>query len=118
MSRVDYTPQDAFDISTRGIIAQGGFAVRGESCRYRMSDGKKCAAGQLIPDEHYDPKIEGYAIDRAPGIDLRPADLIMELQDAHDFNASSANWEGWKSMLIRVAQEHKLDPAVLQEIPT
>ena len=49
--------------STQGIIDQGGPAFKSIEnegvCAYRSPNGRKCAAGQLIPDELYDPKIEG-----------------------------------------------------------
>jgi hypothetical protein len=48
-----------FISSTSGILAQGGPAMDGAACMYRAPNGRKCAAGQLIPDELYNPDIEG-----------------------------------------------------------
>lgn len=31
-------------------------------CRYRNPDGLKCAVGEFIPDEVYDPRFESYGI--------------------------------------------------------
>lgn len=51
--------------SEAAILAQGGFSIGrvtdryGDICVYRGPDGKKCAAGQLIRDDQYDPKFEG-----------------------------------------------------------
>jgi hypothetical protein len=51
--------QEAFDKAVKGIILQGGPSREGTGCLYRGPDGKKCAIGHLIPDELYDPDMEG-----------------------------------------------------------
>lgn len=40
---------------------QCGFSIE-MYCAYRSENGKKCAVGQYIADEHYKPKMEGYNI--------------------------------------------------------
>jgi hypothetical protein len=60
-------------------------------CRYRMSDGRRCALGLFIPDEQYDPEMEGYVafdlFEHYPEVlaDLLPLkELLSELQVQHD----------------------------------
>lgn len=133
------TPQEAFDQSTRGIIAQGGPAMTGPHRSYRapQPDGtvRKCAAGQLLPDEAYDPAMEGkrahlFLNKLSPiwGLDLqRDKEIFLDsLQSAHDEAAKfggkpvelSDFWSAWKTALARVAKEYNLNPAVITEIPT
>lgn len=73
------TKQETFDQSVGGILAQGGPAIQarahGMECRYRTASGRKCAAGQLIPDDMYSPLLEGLTV--SPGV--RPGVLIVEL---------------------------------------
>jgi hypothetical protein len=56
--------QEAFDKAARGIILQGGPSREDGSacCLYRGPDGRRCAIGHLIPDELYDPDMEGRGI--------------------------------------------------------
>lgn len=95
-------PQEIFDTVVRHLAVQGRRAIARQGyggCAYRGDNGTKCAAGVLIPDEKYDPGMEGsnvYAVaDRyrlalpewfAPNVDL-----IFELQGAHDFGWASAD---------------------------
>lgn len=56
--------QETFDQICRGLIEQGepSISMNGE-CRYRLikDDGTllKCGAGQVVPDDSYDPRMEG-----------------------------------------------------------
>jgi len=53
------TNQEIFDTVYKGIIAQGGGSHEGSQCVYRHPEnGRKCAAGWLIPDELYLPAFE------------------------------------------------------------
>jgi len=48
------TVQELFNTAVIGLAAQGferSFGPDGYSCRYRGAEGRKCALGQLIPDE-------------------------------------------------------------------
>lgn len=57
------TQQEVFDAALRGLSSQGFVrSVAGGVCAYRGSDGLKCSIGHLIPDEAYDPAIEGFGI--------------------------------------------------------
>lgn len=103
--------QALFDQIVNGLRAQGGkaevFAIdpSGEtvvSCRYRTSDGRKCAAGQALLDEEYDPLMEGNSIGSvlddesfAPTIRQRllpHTGLLFTLQRVHD-QAIVMDWE-------------------------
>ena len=53
--------QKTLNIVVNHLRAQGGKAVKpnqGARCVYRAPDGKKCAVGALIPDEHYAPYMD------------------------------------------------------------
>lgn len=95
--------QEIFETVVRHLHQQGEPAVIGEgNCRYRADDGKSCAVGCLIPDDCYDPQMEGMtssmprvkAALRLAGILTGGADdreisrLLDALQYAHDC------WEG------------------------
>jgi hypothetical protein len=56
--------QEIFDKVVRGILSQGGPSASACDeftkirCKYRSTNGRKCAAGHLISDEDYDPEME------------------------------------------------------------
>ncbi len=53
--------QAAFNEAVRGLNAQRAFSIKEGhpgSCRYRGSNGTKCAIGFLIPDKEYSPDLE------------------------------------------------------------
>jgi hypothetical protein len=133
------TLQEAFDVSTRGIIAQGGPAYEYGNCLYRTKDGKKCAFGQLIPDEYYRFNYErrgaetvlllitkgcfydGYS-DESKIIDknflkgIEPK-ALRELQFCHDLSVSKNFWTQFKDRLNSYADAYQLNKDVLTEIP-
>jgi hypothetical protein len=94
------TAQDVFDRSYLGVLGQGGPSYDywtehapegGGGCRYRGRNGRRCAAGWLVPDELYDPRMEGKSWGTwnaemfRPFPELAPHEqLIRELQSAHD----------------------------------
>lgn len=95
----DLTDQQIFDKVVNHLRTQGYAG----SCSYRTPDGKKCAIGCLIDDEHYSPKFEGYTAEwepissalRASGIPTdskKTCDLLLNLQQIHDL-AFPAYWE-------------------------
>lgn len=53
------TPQEIFNKVVTHLFDQGGKSEHGGLCRYRDPYGNSCAVGCLIPDEIYDPGIEG-----------------------------------------------------------
>ena len=107
------TPQEIFDTVAKHLFAQGRRAtiretdIYGEvsaACRYRAEDGTKCAVGALIPDEVYDPKMEGYDVDCVLSSDpgYLPewmhdnAELLRALQTAHDAESSWVTTEAMR----------------------
>jgi hypothetical protein len=56
------TNQEIFDKVVRHLAAQGGKSMLGPRCRYRADGGKKCAIGCLIPDDYYEPEMEGLSV--------------------------------------------------------
>lgn len=142
------TYQEALDISTRGIIAQGGpsFLYCGEDivCRYRGDNGRKCAIGQLIPDDKYATWMDsgteaGGPLPAASALKVAgvisgdelydPSYFWDQLQLAHDaacgytkddhlvLRSLNEFWIDWRHRLQLLAQTYKLNPAVLNEIP-
>lgn len=83
-------PQEIFDTVARHLFKQGHPAVEDGSCLYRASNGDRCAAGVLITDRYYDPKMEGQAtLAIAKQFDLPKwfkanQELIEALQYIHD----------------------------------
>jgi hypothetical protein len=129
------TAQQIFDDTVRHLHAQGGPAREpdGSGCMYLAPDGRKCSVGYWIPKDRYTPRIEGLGtiFDGAALIaelepclppELHPhADLLHELQAAHDNSASqdrqwihvqsAARGIAWK--LEWLAGRLGLDPGVV-----
>lgn len=92
--------QEIFDLVTTHLLKQGAtsFNTKTDSCMYRHN-GLKCAVGFLIPDDEYDPFMEGFGVINLiekfnkPCIeDMKPfVDILSELQRIHD-TAPSSNW--------------------------
>lgn len=60
---INMTKQEMFDQAVGGLIKQGRRAHnKYGDCKYRTDDGLKCAFGMLIPDEIYNPKMEGWSV--------------------------------------------------------
>lgn len=95
------TLQEIFNKSVTGVLAQGGASMFGAACAYRGNDGRKCAAGQLLPDDVYDSslntigiesvdaklRLQVHAMFRKGGIELADVDVFMlvgKLQRLHD----------------------------------
>lgn len=58
--------------------AQGEYAYVDGTCSYRVNRdpaGCRCAAGALIPDEHYDPVFEGLSVNSFFNMDGLPITL-------------------------------------------
>lgn len=119
-----FDPQQVFDQVAVHIIAQGRRAQDYGSCRYRTEDGLKCAVGCLIPDELYDPHLEGASVMRDRVQDtlnkiwtkISPAQycLLKALQNAHDMTLESS-LEGWRKEMIRIADAYGLDSSIVHK---
>ena len=128
--------QEIYDTVKAHLLKQGRRAsdVCGGTCYYRTkeygSDATlKCAVGCLIPDELYDPEIEGVGItdiwglgpDELPpktralyyildkslgGIDRQKLGLLISLQTTHD----GCRVETWRETLESHAEQRNLKP--------
>jgi hypothetical protein len=119
------TKQETFDIVARHLLTQNAKAWGHYSsdlgptngCVYRDADGRKCAAGCLIPDDVYHPGLEGEIADgRVVSAILaveghNPA-LVRELQFLHDEFVP----EDWAAQLRATAGHEGLSPAVVDEV--
>lgn len=110
------TQQEIFNKVWNHLLTQDKQAINDNEgvCLYRAEDGCMCAVGCLIPDELYDPDMEGLDVNNTKvrgvleeiGL-LDQADnlgLLNSLQYIHD-HVSSAYWE---SHLRGVADERHL----------
>jgi hypothetical protein len=126
------TPQEIFDTVARHLFTQGERAgiVHNEdpddidwgfSCRYRAPGGATCAVGKLLPDDAYDPGMEGNAVDKIcsaygdmlPTWMLDQQVLLDRLQMVHD---TKEHWSSDKRMrweFSLVAQAFGLDDSIL-----
>jgi hypothetical protein len=119
--------QEIFDTVAIGIRAQGGPAIRGNSCAYRTPSGRKCAAGLLIKDEDYNSNFEGNAVGSLPegalpgfGQDDQKY-LLYQLQMAHDRSAvtnggasSDADFFAkWHQEMIEIAESNEVSHLAL-----
>lgn len=116
------TSQEVFNRVVRHLLTQNEQSKLQDMCCYRLEveDGKvlKCAVGCLIPDEHYDIRIEGAAVLpningstrllwnalNKSGIARRHERLLSELQHCHDDFLPSL----WRWKLERIAAEYCL----------
>lgn len=94
------TAQEIFDKIVSHLRTQNAVSVRSDGgCAYRSGDGeKKCAVGCLIPDDVYDPRMEGFMAsvvvrDYKELAHLRGhQDLLESMQMIHD-HVSLDRWE-------------------------
>ncbi len=119
--------QEVYNKAKAALLAQGCKSVHNNSCMYRSPDGKKCAVGHLIDDEHYSESLEGLITDsiqvidalRKSGIDVEvpenyqitnlpdDIDFLYELQGAHDGTGSDFVNE-FTARMHKLADKHNL----------
>ncbi|MDF0603201.1 hypothetical protein P1J78_20875 [Psychromarinibacter sp. C21-152] len=77
--------QHHFDTACAALIRQGVPSGSPSGCLYRDGD-RRCAVGWLIPDENYDPSIEGEPADQIDHLIPGPTDAVFleRLQKCHD----------------------------------
>ena len=122
------TEQEIFDTVLAHLREQGEAATSaGGSCRYRGANGTACAIGCLIPDELYDPMIEGLGVGRIieavvpeyrqdqtqellpvfarikNHIGAEHLPLLHELQEAHDMDLYISGLDAWEEEMHRIA---------------
>lgn len=109
MKRNDFK-QEIFDKVSKHLLTQNAKALGADNkCKYRNPTGLKCAAGCLIPDNDYDPKMERKFVREFDyfancGYSKKEIDLISELQQIHD----EVEVYAWKRQLIDLAKENGL----------
>lgn len=122
-----------FDQVVTGLAAQGfqrsGAEVDDEfRCRYRGEEGRRCAVGQLLPDELCPPEIENHMVIALPaaqkdhllgdlgGLDgdelryerERRLGFLQHLQYAHDDGSTP---EAMRGRLLTLAMRQDLNPS-------
>jgi hypothetical protein len=108
------TPQEIFDF-VRSHIEKQGPSMEDDICRYRMTDGKSCAVGCLIPDESYSPNMEGSPLFllvknfKLPEYVVNNYEILAHLQLAHDdcVNEDDFYYE-WDLKMKRIAYRYGL----------
>lgn len=109
------TSQEMFDTVARHLLTQGRRSLRGAGpsavCAYRGWDGTKCAIGAIIPDDEYDPIMEGITVEsmRVSTICRDTLPLAIRLQFVHD----QIRPGDWPRALLKLAESFDLDPAVV-----
>jgi hypothetical protein len=104
--------QEIFDtvvnhLRSQGCKSEGEFNGK-KCCFYRGPNGTRCAAGVLIPDDEYSPKMEHRLVDDLPFFSKyseRERSLIFFLQGVHDLNTP----EFWEKRLKEVADQFDLE---------
>lgn len=116
--------QQIFDAVTAHLRKQGRAARdRNTGCKYRWTEGTAtlmCAAGCLIKDDVYDPRLEGLAADNPVVLDAiaeslgteslkgsTTAYLIGGLQTAHD-NYLTVDMAAWEGRMAELAHKYSL----------
>lgn len=118
------TNKQIFDIIYNGILEQGGPAINFEHeyIEYRSKNGRKCALGQLIPDEIYKPFFERWNVEEIPevveffeskGYDL---EFIKELQTIHDESVQSCDSEKSDDQFLSIFKRKMIDFAVTNKL--
>ena len=93
------------NLTAQGVASTGRTNPEGDiSCQYRGTDGRKCAAGWLIADEHYTRSIEGK--NAAMGSPFKALvksgvpktahaeQLVCKMQNVHDRHMPGCDEEG------------------------
>ena len=92
------TRQETFDLVIQKMIEQGEKCSERDQCLYRGLQGRKCAAGVLIPDCYYEQSMEGAVIeDRSRILQIldqagHDVGLVAKLQTCHDRPNFGPTW--------------------------
>ena len=119
--------QEIFDTVATHLLKQGRRAVNPDiphMCHYRGANGTACAVGVLIPDEVYDPMMEGRTVVKLvndstfeiPKWMAKNATLLAWLQNVHDTEVHWRDSATMKEALSKVAKESSLTSEVLEEL--
>jgi hypothetical protein len=121
------TDQEIFDTVVTGLrkqkcksVGQASDAPEVIQCKYRSPEGYKCAAGQLIPDDKYNPALEGQTVLQLEQFFVQVVGLespnqiafLSILQSVHD-KCEPCDWE---INFTEVAKIHNLIYTSLLEV--
>lgn len=124
------TPQSAFDRVAKHLFEQGRRSVKNSiQCLYRGPDKTKCAIGVLIPDDVYDPLMEGDGADSMiysyigfqnllseDKTTHEWAKFLLDLQRIHDNRDNWINTLTMRNSLLNTAKSHGLDFSILDSL--
>lgn len=104
--------QKVYNIIKAHAIKQNERAIDGVTCQYRSPDGLKCFIGAIIPDELYNPDMEGsniesvllYYPDFKEFLGVPDLTFLIQLQNIHDWSPV----EDWIQELKLIANEYHL----------
>lgn len=104
------TEQECFDRVAEHLLTQNCQAKNhlGGGCVYRDVQGRRCAAGCLIPDKAYSAKFENndwFTLSHRSIVPAAHMELISLLQYIHDHSLESH----WKKRLKKLASERQLE---------
>lgn len=114
--------QEAFDKIWAGIKAQGEPSEVRHKCFYRGPGALKCAIGQLIPDEEYNPEFDssrwdeglGGVIKAVSSLQKYDKNFLVAMQRIHDDSSASCRRSGddfisfWKCNMQQYAKDNEL----------
>lgn len=126
------TDQELFDTVAKHLFAQNEPSMMGDGsgdmqCAYRGDHGRKCAAGCVLPDKHYNHLMEGNSVGHETVSPIFRAyvtpslSLLRQLQVVHDDSVTSeqSNWSSTDKMrraLTRIADEHGLSDGIVSKL--
>ena len=117
------TPQEIFEAVVKHMVAMGHRAGYSNAegkfeCRYRTNHGAKCVAGMFIPDELYNPYMEGLSIGHVltdnpdlPKWMHAEKQLLNRLQLIHD----RETWDRIEQGFQAIAEDFALDASYLAQ---
>ena len=115
------TNQETFDTVARHLLTQAEKAIQtgtlGE-CAYRGDRGLRCAVGCLLPDNLYDPDMEGQSCFNGSDVGAimqrlgHDPDFLELLQDIHD----SLSVAAWPNELRDLAARKELSAVVVDDL--
>jgi hypothetical protein len=116
--------QEVFDTVATHLFTQGRPATEYGRCRYRTSDGLKCAVGCLIDDDKYFPGLEGLGAQSIQLGNVSPViaehnKLLRDLQFVHDSMMIGADaWDSTQAMRTALASVANLYQLSMTNVDT
>jgi hypothetical protein len=108
MIEITSDPQVVFDTVCEHALRQNKRCVDDSGCCLYRHRGMKCFAGALIPDDQYDPNMEGLiwvGLISKHYVSIENSDLIEQLQIIHDNKLP----EKWVESLRELGKSFKLN---------